>query len=113
MDELIKKLGDYGTDIEGAMERFIEDEELYISCFKEFLKDETFAQLNTAVKEKDYSVIIDAAHTLKGVAGNLGLKPIFNALSELVLDMRNEKYGEIENTYKKIDEEYQKIYSLI
>lgn len=98
---MIEKLRAYGADIEGALERFMGDEELYDSCIKLLLEEEAFDQLDRAIKEKYYKSAFEAAHTLKGVLGNLGLTPIFNSTSDIVELLR---LNDVEN----IDEEYKK-----
>lgn len=42
MKEIVEKLADYGADIKGVLERFVNDEDLYIECMQEFLCDESF-----------------------------------------------------------------------
>lgn len=88
MEALLKKLQEYGADTKGAMERFLDDTELYEMCLVTFMKDEGFAGLEKALAEKAYDKAFDHAHTLKGVAGNLGLTPLFQAISDIVEPLR-------------------------
>ena len=80
MSILLEKLENYGADVNGAMSRFLKDEELYAVCLSAFESDEGFAELGEALKNQDYQQAFDAAHTIKGVAGNLGLTPLFEAI---------------------------------
>ncbi|MEG0894395.1 MAG: Hpt domain-containing protein, partial [Oscillospiraceae bacterium] len=76
MNNFNKKLIEYGVPFTEVMERFVNDEELYCSCFQSFLEDSSFVALSTAIQLKDYNMAFEYAHTLKGVAGNLGLTPL-------------------------------------
>lgn len=40
MSELLEQLEQYGADVKGAMGRFLEDHDLYGTCFSMFLKEE-------------------------------------------------------------------------
>ena len=66
-------LSAYGVDLNEVMERFVNDEELYYECLNTFIDDPSFDGLHNALLEKEYEAAFHHAHTLKGVAGNLGL----------------------------------------
>lgn len=106
MSILIEQLQTYGADIKGAMSRFLDDEELYDSCFTAFLEDPCFAQLGQALEKKDDQEAFDAAHTLKGVAGNMGLTPMYEAISDLVESLRKEEHSHLQEQYTQIIAQY-------
>jgi len=81
MSELIDKLDAYGANTKEAMARMLDDEGFYLECLNTFKDDEGFANLEKCVKSGDVDASFDQAHALKGVAGNLGLTPLFSALS--------------------------------
>ena len=93
MSTLTEQLAGRGNDMAGALARFLDDEILYGDCFRMFLEDPGFRQLEDALARRDASAAFDAAHTLKGVAGNLGLTALYTALSALVESLR---CGEVE-----------------
>lgn len=101
MSELINKLSHHGMDVKDAMSRFMGDEELFEFCFKKFSQDKGFAELGEALKAKDYDNAFKAAHSLKGVAGNLGLRSLFDYISVLVEVLRAKDY----------DADFDKMYS--
>lgn len=43
--ELLKRLENWGCDIEGAMDRFLGDEELYIECLHTACEEPSFEKL--------------------------------------------------------------------
>ena len=88
MSTLTEQLAGRGNDMAGALARFLDDEALYGDCFRMFLEDPGFRQLEDALARRDTSAAFDAAHTLKGVAGNLGLTALYTALSALVQALR-------------------------
>ncbi|WP_312938577.1 Hpt domain-containing protein [Oscillibacter sp.] len=89
MSKLIDQLRAHGADMDGAMNRLMGDEELYAMCFGLFLKDAAFAALGAALDARDWTAAFEAAHCLKGVAGNLGLTRIYRLGSELVEPLRS------------------------
>ena len=114
MSELINKLSQHGMDAKDAMSRFMGDEELFELCFKQFSQDKGFAELGEALKAKDYENAFRAAHALKGVAGNLGLKNLFSDISELVETLRAKNYdADLEGMYANIMNHAKELFALI
>ena len=74
---MINKLRDWGCDVEEALERFVNDQELYCTCFSMFLADDSFNALKQSVECGNCKASFEACHTLKGVAGNLGAGPLY------------------------------------
>lgn len=102
MSELTNRLRAYGADMDGAMARFIQDENLYAKCFRMFLADPSFAELGDALSKKDYTAAFNAAHTLKGVAGNLGLTPLYNTVCDMVEPLRRQDYSHLDAQYQAV-----------
>ena len=50
----------------------------------------------------DYAGTLDAAHAIKGVAGNLSITPIYEAYSEIVRLLREKKPEEARAVLEKI-----------
>lgn len=105
MKELFVKLRDAECDVEGALARFLDDEELYEQFYGELLKDEAFEKLGLALEEKRLSDAFEYAHTLKGVIGNMGLTPMFETVCDIVEPLRI-------NTDEGVDEKYQELLRL-
>lgn len=94
MEPLMEELRTWGCDVEGAMERFLEDEELYYSCLKMVSEDAALEKLAEQLKAGEAEAAFDSAHTLKGVIANVGLTPMFDIIVRLVEPLRA---GQIEN----------------
>ena len=73
MCEVLEKLRAWGCDLDGALERFLGDEELYKSCLPMVAEDEAFDGLKEALAEDERKKAFDCAHTLKGVFANMGI----------------------------------------
>ena len=99
--DIFRELKNWGCDVDGAMERFLEDEELYVSCLQMMVSDANFEKLGTALKEKAVEQAFDASHTLKGVFANLGLTPIFLLVEQIVEPLRK---GVAENLWEPYEE---------
>lgn len=83
-----KKLEQYGVNYEETMNRFVRNEDLYIKILTKLEKDENAEKLNAAIAEGDLETAFMAAHTLKGLAANLGLEPLLKAVNEIVDPLR-------------------------
>jgi hypothetical protein len=103
MSALLDELNLYGADTAGAMERLVHDESLYMTCLTAFVADPAFGALDDAVAKEDYSQAFDQAHALKGVAGNLGLTPLYTALCEIVEPLRASDYADIQDLAAAVD----------
>ncbi|CVH75658.1 Hpt domain protein [Coriobacteriaceae bacterium CHKCI002] len=72
-----------GIDHREAMERFCGNEALYERLALKFLDDPHFAELEQALSDKDAQAAYRAAHSLKGVAGNLSLRRLYDQTCRL------------------------------
>lgn len=101
MDDLVKlEMENAGFGVENALNRFLENEELYFSFLVEFTKDNLFEQMKEFVKEGNVKQALEAAHTLKGVSANLGIDAINEILNPIVDILRYEK---LDNVQEEID----------
>jgi len=109
MDDLIKgKLKAANVDLESAMDRFLGNEDLLLRFLREFPEDENYGIFRKAMDEKRYQDAFKAAHTFKGVCGNLSLVGLFDVMSREVECLRSGDYGEAMAMYPEIMKEYDK-----
>lgn len=78
-----------------------------------FREDEGFSNLGGALEAKKYDDAFDYAHMLKGVAGNLGLNPLFNTISVLVEALRAKDFSTLSAQYAAIQEEQARLSTLL
>ncbi|SFA69487.1 HPt (histidine-containing phosphotransfer) domain-containing protein [Acetitomaculum ruminis DSM 5522] len=95
-----------GADIEGTMDRFLNNEELYVKFLKKFLDDENFSILEKSLKEANYDDAFSSSHTLKGVSANLGLNGLTDAVSPLVEKLRAKDFNDLDSMFEKVSEKY-------
>ena len=81
----IDSLRAYGANVEEGLGRCMNMEPFYLKVVG-MLKDDvdgSFAKLKAAVAEHDATKTFEAAHALKGSAGNVALTPIFGPVCTL------------------------------
>lgn len=99
----------WGCDMDAALERVVQDEELLEDCLKLFYDDAEFFSLKQHLEDGDTQKAFDSAHTLKGVSANLGLTPLYKAICAMVEPLRAGKTEELMPIYDcmmQIREEY-------
>ncbi len=102
----LERLASIGVDVDEAMDRFMNNEMMCIKFFKKLLNDDNFALLQEAFKTHDLDNAIAYAHTLKGVCGNLAIKPLYHIFDEMVKALRNDDWEHA----KKLDDQAKLIY---
>lgn len=107
MDLLILK--QVGINTDSALERFMNNESLYMRMMKKFLDDKTFISLVEAVSQNDGKTALESSHTLKGICGNLSIDSLFSLFSEQVVLMRADKWDEAYSMMPEITEKYTRI----
>ena len=89
MDTSVReKLESAGIDVAGALERFMGNDALLERFLKKFPDDPNYGKLTAAIANQDQEAALTAAHTLKGVCGNLAMNQLFELLSRQVAAFR-------------------------
>ncbi|MFQ8599448.1 MAG: Hpt domain-containing protein [Oscillospiraceae bacterium] len=78
----------YGADYQTTMNRFMGNETLYLKLLDMLFRDTNLQRLGAALDANDLSDAFAAAHTLKGVVGNMGLTPLYSAVCAIVEPLR-------------------------
>lgn len=102
MEMIFQTLEKWGCDVEGALDRFLDDKELYMTCLQTVIEDRAFEELGVALEEKKTQEAFDYAHTLKGVFANLGLTPMLSVVEQIVEPLRNGSPDGLEDEYEKL-----------
>ena len=109
---LFDYLDAYGADMSGINSRFRGNGDLYGRFFFDFLTEHEFEALNQAIHTENYEEAFENAHTLKGLSGNLGLTPLYNALSVLVETLRKKEYNNIKMEFAEVEKQLQRLMKL-
>ena len=114
MDEaLLQKLTTYGMDVTGTLARFGGNEALMMRFLLGFPKDQTMDSLRDAMASGDREAQKVASHSLKGLSGNLGLTPVFEASSAMMNALRASEDTNVTSLYEALDQAYQAALSMI
>ena len=74
----------YGVNYALTMERFMRQEKMYVRILGMLFKDESLGDLRQALQAKNLDGAFQAAHTLKGVCGNLSMHILYDLLTRQV-----------------------------
>lgn len=102
-----------GVDVKGALNRFMNNEGLYERFLRKFPADTSYQNLLTSIENSDYEEAFRAAHTLKGVAGNLGFDNLLTYIVPLVEVFRDKNSDIPADQIQGAKDEYQKICTII
>lgn len=100
-------------DLDGTMARFANMEKLVKKFLKKFPSDPSYQELCTAVEANDQGGIERSAHTLKGVAGNLGFQELFDVNQKIVDAVRSQHSENLQMYFQKDKELYETIISAL
>ncbi len=105
MDARLEKLKALGCNTDEALERFVGDEELYLTCLDEMLADAQLDKLGEALEAGDCDNAFHYAHYLKGVYGNMGITQAYRDCAEMTEVLRRNDLGEqLLLTYRRVRE---------
>ncbi len=103
----LKDLADIlNMDLCDTIERFGNNEMLFIKFLKKFSDDNTYNLLCESVETENYDDIEKNAHTLKGIAANLGFKILENDSNNIVLAVRNKDFDKIPVLFDNLKNSY-------
>lgn len=85
----IESLKQYGADTSDGLMRCMGNEEFYFKLIRKVIEDKNFDALNSAIESGNLDLAFEAAHSLKGVLGNLALKPLYDPVFEITELLRS------------------------
>ncbi len=101
-----------GGDYKDVVKRFI-SEEFAAGLAVRFLDDDEMEKLGAAMETRNIEEAFRAAHTLKGVALNLGFKNLGRSASELTEVLRKRTFDGTEELYKEVKADYATVISAL
>lgn len=111
--ELSEFYSEIGVDSQAVVRRLGLTEKHLKKYLRKFLVNPEFEKLSRAVAEKDYYNVELAAHTIKGVASNLGLNILFDDFQKIVNCVRTEKTEEVPELFEAASADYERIIELL
>lgn len=91
-----------GIDYNKALERFLGKPDFYQEFLYQFPDDPQLDTLLAATKDHDVKKAFKAAHTLKGLCGNLGLNNLLKPILPLVEILRKDSFDGIESLLNEL-----------
>ena len=88
MSTLREAYENIGADYDDVLHRLMDSDDMVARFAGKFLEDPSMAQLEDALTAGDVEAAFRAAHTLKGVAQNLGFSNVFEPASALTESLR-------------------------
>ncbi len=79
----VENLKNLGVNTDEGLARCINNEQFYLMLVGKALNDDGVARLDAAIKSGNLDEGFEAAHSLKGVLGNLSLTPLYDAVVEI------------------------------
>lgn len=107
-EELTAKLGAYGIDLPDAMDRMDNDINLYQRLAFKYLDNTNYVDLVAAMEAKDFDAAYTAAHTLKGVSGNLSLDQLYKVSAAMSEALKEGEYQAAESMLPDVTAAHEK-----
>lgn len=92
----IEKLREFGANVDEGLGRCLGNEEFYLKMVNMALQESSFDKLRDAVSSGDKKAAFEAVHSLKGVLGNLALKPLYDPAVEMTELLRAQRDADYE-----------------
>lgn len=87
----MEELKQLGVNVDEALERFMNNTSLYERMLGKLIDAVNSTEVMPAFEAQDLETALTNAHTLKGVMGNLSITPLYNAYSDIVRLLRENK----------------------
>ena len=102
-----------GIHIETGLDRFSQDKEVFEEFLVKFLEDQNYKILLKAIEKKDVKAAFLAAHSLKGISGNLSMDRLYASVCNLVEALRKGKLTNVEILILPVTEAYEQLVETI
>ncbi len=119
MDENFKKqMEENGVNVDETLKRFMGREAIFMKFIMKFAEDQNCQQIRDGLESRDVQTAFERAHSLKGVAGNLGIDPVYNLAAQISDLLRGKQEDEVDfdqvmEAQGKLEEACGKIYHII
>lgn len=98
---------------ENVLHRFMDNEGLLVKFLLKFVEDATYSRLREAIASKDAEQSFKEAHTLKGVAANLGLTTLEEVSHQMTELLRAGRFEEAAKQILPLEAAYADVESLV
>lgn len=85
-------LEDAGVNVSQALSRFMGNEALFLSFVGKLPEKLSFGPILQALEREDEDDFYMRVHSLKGMAGNLSVEPIYDCAQAILVEFRSSKF---------------------
>lgn len=113
--EFCQDMQTVGMNVPEMVEHFMDSEQMFLKYLYKFFDaaDNVMLELTTAAEKEDYQNMLFAAHSLKGLAGNIGLNGVFLPAKKMVDDIRADDHSDCGSDFNKIQENYYRASAIV
>lgn len=109
----VEQLKQMNFDVDATIARFAGNSGMYFKFLGKFLNDKSYENFEKALSENNFEAAEAAVHTLKGVAGNLGMTDLFNVSNNILTQIRNGNTSGIDAMVSELGIEYKRVTDFI
>lgn len=106
---MLEEIKALGANVDDGLKRFMNNTALYERCLKKYTVQAEKCTMLEEIKKGNFENAEKSAHTMKGVASNLSLTPLYDLYAEIVLRIREKNTDgleEIADKCVKIEKEF-------
>ena len=103
----------FGADTDDGLSRCMGNEAFYFKLIGKVVDDKNFKVLEDAIAAGDLDGAFEAAHSLKGVLGNLALTPVYEPVYEITELLRERRAMDYSEYLKTISEKRAELVGMI
>ena len=102
-----------GINVSEGLHRFGGNQEIYEKFLMKFPENESYKQMLDAIEKQDVEAAFQASHALKGVAGNLSLEKLYQAILPLVEEFRAGRMEQTGALLPPVKEAYETVMAVL
>lgn len=106
-------LTEAGINVDTALKRFWDDEEMYFEFLNSFVEDTLMSRLKQAVQNGSVDDAFEAAHALKGLCANLSIDSMSKMIVPMVEILRGRSMEGIPEDFKGLSQTYENVCAAI
>lgn len=106
--EFCDELLTVGLNVPDMVEHFMDNENMFLKFFYKFFEsaESVVLELTAAAECEDYQRMLFTAHSLKGLAGNIGLQGIFVPAKKIVDELRADNISNCAENFRILQDTY-------
>ena len=108
-EDLKQRLIKLGLDVDSAVRRFMDDENMFLKYLLRFEKERSYSDMIEALKNKEMEKAFKAAHSFKGVCGNLSMEELYKLACRQVEILRENQLDGLEENTELLSREYKRV----